>query len=63
MTDSKIFDEKLEIEAIFFGYKCSEQNIATIKNLFAQNANIHKPRFYQMALNSHNIYRLNYHKI
>ncbi len=56
-------DEKSGIEAIFFGYKCPEQNIATIKNLFAQNANIHKPQFYQMALNSHNIYRLNYHKI
>ena len=55
-------DEKSGIEAIFFGYKCSEQNMATIKNLFAQNA-IHKPKFYQMALNSHNIYRMDYHKI
>lgn len=56
-------DERSEIEAIFFGYKCTEQNIVTIKNLFARKDLAHKPKFYQMVLNSHNIYRLDYHKI
>lgn len=56
-------DEKSGIEAIFFGYKCTEQNIATVKNLLARKDQTHKPKFYRMVLNSHNIYRLDYHKI
>ena len=56
-------DEQSEIEAIFFGYNCTEQNIATVKNLLARKDQTHKPKFYQMVLNSHNIYRLDYHKI
>lgn len=56
-------DEQSEIEAIFFGYKCTEQNIATVKNLFAQKTNTRNPKFYKMNLNSHNIYKLDYYKI
>lgn len=56
-------DEQSEIEAIFFGYKCTEQNIATVKNLLARKGQTHKPKFYRMVLNSHNIYRLDYQKI
>lgn len=56
-------DEQSEIEAIFFGYKCTEQNIATVKNLLARKDQTHKPKFYRMVLNSHNIYRLDYQKI
>ena len=56
-------DEQSEIEAIFFGYKCTEQNITTVKKLLARKDQMHKPKFYRMVLNSHNIYRLDYQKI
>lgn len=56
-------DEESEIEAIFFGYRCSEQTITTIKNLFIQKGYCNMPKFYKMELNSSNIYKLNYQEV
>ncbi len=56
-------DEKSTIEEIFFGYRCPEQTITTIKNLFLQKENSHKPKFYKMKLNSSNVYELDYQEI
>lgn len=56
-------DKESEIDAIFFGYRCSEQAITTIKNLFIQKENCTMPKFYKMELNSSNVYQLDYQEI
>ena len=52
-------DDKSEIEAIFFGYRCSEVAINTIKNIFI-NKNAKVPKFYKMILDENNVYNLKY---
>lgn len=52
-------DSKSEIEAIFFGYRCSEIAINTIKNIFI-NKNAKVPKFYKMILDENNVYNLKY---
>lgn len=56
-------DKDSEIEAIFFGYRCSEQTITTIKKLFSHKVNCYMPKFYKMELNSSNVYELNYQEV
>lgn len=56
-------DESSEIEAIFFGYKCSDLVINTIKNIFIQKKGIRMPKFYKMDLDINNVYKMKYHKI
>lgn len=52
-------DDESEIEAIFFGYRCSEVAINTIKNIFI-NKNTKVPKFYKMILDENNVYNLKY---
>ena len=52
-------DDESEIEAIFFGYRCSEVAINTIKNIFI-NKNAKVPKFYKMILDENNVYNLKY---
>lgn len=52
-------DKMSEIEAIFFGYRCPESTIITIKNIFV-NSNIKSPKFYKIVLDETNIYNLKY---
>lgn len=54
-------DNNSEIEAIYFGYRCPDATITTIKNLF--KANRYCPKFYKMELNENNIYHLKYNEI
>ena len=54
-------DNKSEIEAIYFGYRCPDATITTIKNLF--KANTYCPKFYKMELDVKNVYRLIYNEI
>lgn len=56
-------DESSEIEAIFFGYRCSDLVINTIKNIFIQKKGIRIPKFYKMDLDINNVYKMKYHKI
>lgn len=52
-------DNESKIEAIFFGYRCSEIVINTIKNIFI-NKNTKIPKFYKMILDENNVYNLKY---
>lgn len=52
-------DNESKIEAIFFGYRCSEVAINTIKNIFI-NKNAKVPKFYKMILDENNVYNLKY---
>ena len=55
-------DNESKIEAIFFGYRCSEIVINTIKNIFI-NKNTKIPKFYKMILNENDVYNLKYKAI
>lgn len=48
-------DEDNRIEAIYFGYNCSETDKKTIKKLFTHDSTI---KFYQMKIDYSNIFRL-----
>lgn len=50
-------DKQSSIEAIYFGYRCTELTINTIKNIFKHN-NVQMPKFYKMVLNKHDIYNM-----
>lgn len=50
-------DKLSYIEAIYFGYRCAESTINTIKNIF-KNKVVHIPKFYKMILNQHDIYNM-----
>jgi len=55
-------DKQSCIEAVYFGYRCTESAINTIKNIFKNN-NVSTPKFYKMELNKHDIYNMNYNEI
>lgn len=55
-------DNESEIEAVFFGYRCPDVTINTIKNIFI-NKNTKTPKFYKMTLDENNIYNLKYTKL
>ena len=55
-------DDKSEIEAIYFGYRCSPYVIDTIKNIFI-NRRTSVPKFFKMVLDEKNIYRLRYIRV
>ena len=52
-------DNESEIESIFFGYRCPESTISTIKNMFIRQKT-KSPKFYKMVLDDKNIYNLKY---
>lgn len=52
-------DNESEIESIFFGYRCPESTISTIKNVFIRQK-AKSPKFYMMVLDDKNIYNLKY---
>lgn len=54
-------DSESNIEAIYFGYRCSDQDIQTIKNICIERYN--NINFYKMMLNTTDIYNLNAVKI
>ena len=55
-------DEESEIDSIFFGYRCTNSAIDTIKNIFIQRRT-ELPNFYKMVLDEKDIYNLNYVEI
>lgn len=56
-------DKDSTIEAIFFGYRCSESTIKTIKNVF-KNMYKDKPvKFYKMNVNPKDVYHFTYEEI
>lgn len=55
-------DEESEIDSIFFGYRCTNSVIDTIKNIFIQRR-IKLPKFYKMVLDEKDIYNLKYVEI
>jgi len=55
-------DKQSCIEAVYFGYRCTESAINTIKNIFKNN-NVSTPKFYKMELNKHDIYNMDYNEI
>ena len=55
-------DDISEIESIFFGYRCSDATINTIKNVFLKRAT-KSPKFYKMILDNNDIYNLKYSRI
>lgn len=55
-------DKQSEIDSIFFGYRCPESTIHTIKNIFANNG-VKCPKFYRIILDEENIYKLQYVKL
>ena len=55
-------DDNSEIESIFFGYRCSDATINTIKNVFLKRAT-KSPKFYKMILDNNDIYNLKYSRI
>ena len=54
-------DSESNIEAIYFGYRCSDQDIQTIKNICIERYN--NINFYKMTLNTTDIYNFNAVKI
>lgn len=54
-------DANSKIEAIYFGYLCSQSTIKTIKNIFAERG-AKLPKFYKMALNPNDVYNLQIEK-
>ena len=66
-NETKLFygielDEKSSIDSIFFGYRCTDETITTIKNIFIQR-NVKLPKFYKMVLDESDIYNLKYTKV
>lgn len=55
-------DDESSIEAIFFGYRCSDVTINTIKNIFI-NKCVKLPKFYKIVLDDNDIYNLKYSKV
>lgn len=55
-------DKESEIDSIFFGYRCTNSVIDTIKNIFIQRR-IKLPKFYKMVLDEKDIYNLKYVEI
>ena len=55
-------DNKSEIEAIYFGYRCPEHAIDTIKNIFIKRE-ASMPKFFRMVLDEQNIYKLKYVRV
>ncbi len=55
-------DKESEIEAIFFGYRCPDSTINTIKNIFL-NKKEKTPKFYKMILDENDVYNLKYQTI
>lgn len=55
-------DNESEIDSIFFGYRCPDTTINTIKNIFKRQTKS-LPKFYKMTLDDKNIYKLKYIKI
>lgn len=51
------------IEAIYFGYKCSSENIRKVREIFEQKKNSRMPKFYKMGLNRANVYQLDCQEI
>ena len=51
-------DDESVIEAIYFGYRCSTNNIKVIMQILGENV-----KYYQMDYNPENIYKLNIKKI
>ena len=50
-------DDDSSIEGIYFGYRCSEQNINTIKNIFKQRK-MECPNFYKMEIDQEDVYKM-----
>ena len=59
--DAISLDENSNIDAIYFGYKCQEQDIITIKNIC--EGRYKGIKFYKMKLNPENVYKMNIEKI
>lgn len=59
--DSISLDSDSNIQAIYFGYRCSEQDMKTVMNICLERYK--GIRFYKMNLNPNNIYRLKPKKI
>ena len=57
-----LVDNKSEIEAIYFGYRCPEHAIDTIKNIFIKRE-ASMPKFFRMVLDEQNIYKLKYVRV
>ena len=55
-------DNLSKIDTIFFGYRCPDSTITTIKNLFIDK-HTESPKFYKMILDPKNVYNLKYIKI
>ena len=55
-------DSLSKIDTIFFGYRCPDSTINTIKNLFIEK-HTETPKFYKMILDEKNIYNLKYIQI
>ena len=55
-------DDASYIEAIYFGYRCPNSTINTIKNIFVHKRN-NIPKFFKMVLNDKDIYNLQYIRV
>lgn len=55
-------DPKSSVESIFFGYRCPDETINTILNVY-RNRGTDRPIFYRMVMAENDVYRLKYQRI